>query len=428
MNTRLQVEHPVTEEITGVDLVEWQLKVAAGQALPIASQEDIPPPNGHAIEARVYAENPNRGFLPSTGTLLRHREPSSREGVRVDTGVREGGEVTMYYDPMISKLIVWGEDRAAALRRLDDALANYEIAGVQSNLQFLKLTAGHPAFVAGGVSTGFLDEHGPGLLDKLRKPAPLDVRALAAFAVLAKEDGRVAGSGDLWQKTGFRSYGQAAAGIHLVDADAVDGGTEPEHAQEPIRVVRERNGAYRFSGAGFFGEQGEGQDIVVNGSLNEDGDLIADVNGRQYHCRAVVTIHSTDVREGAEVILSIAGGAAEGTEDGNGCRSSWRFTVPVEEYKAASSLGGGAATISAPMPGKVIAIKVGEGDSVSAGDPVVVLEAMKMEQVLAAPANAVVGSIFCSEGEQVADGTTLVALAAGEEEEASGGAGGAVAA
>jgi 3-methylcrotonyl-CoA carboxylase alpha subunit len=155
MNTRLQVEHPVTEMVTGVDLVEWQLRVAAGQELPIKNQEDIKV-NGHAIEARIYAENPARDFLPATGTLKHLRAPEG-PGIRVETGVREGDEVSVFYDPMISKLITYGEDRDDALDKMISALKRYEVAGMPTNIAFVEKCARHPSFREGGVTTGFLD-------------------------------------------------------------------------------------------------------------------------------------------------------------------------------------------------------------------------------------------------------------------------------
>ncbi|MFP6748276.1 MAG: biotin carboxylase N-terminal domain-containing protein, partial [Alphaproteobacteria bacterium] len=165
MNTRLQVEHPVTEMITGQDLVEWQLRVAAGEKLPLGQDELAI--DGHAIEARIYSENPQKNFLPATGTLHRLRPPEESAHVRIDTGVREGDEVSMFYDPMIAKLIVWDRDRPAALRRLRDALERYEIAGVITNVEFLAAVASHPAFAAGELETGFIDKHKDDLI-----PAP----------------------------------------------------------------------------------------------------------------------------------------------------------------------------------------------------------------------------------------------------------------
>ena len=161
MNTRLQVEHPVTEAVTGLDLVEWQLRVAAGEALPVCQPDLVL--RGHAIEARLYAEDPERGFLPQTGTLHGLRFPPP-EIARVDTGVRQGDTVTPFYDPMIAKIIVWGEDRAAALGRLRRALAETAVLGVATNLGFLARVAAHPEFAAGAIDTGFIERHRAALM------------------------------------------------------------------------------------------------------------------------------------------------------------------------------------------------------------------------------------------------------------------------
>jgi len=194
MNTRLQVEHPVTEMVTGLDLVEWQLLVAGGAPLPILDQQEVDdrlrrPQAGHAIEARVYAETPLGGFLPATGTITRLREPPNpRQGggaatVRVDTGVRQGDDVTMFYDPMVSKLIVHALDRPAALKAMAKALSQYHVSGLPTNLGFLKRCVEHQAFQKGGVTTAFLDDFGEAILAAERAPPPMLARAVAALAL-----------------------------------------------------------------------------------------------------------------------------------------------------------------------------------------------------------------------------------------------------
>src|SRR5947209_715908 len=189
MNTRLQVEHPVTEAVTGLDLVEWQFRVAAGEPLPICQQDLVL--HGHAIEARLYAENPERGFLPQTGTLHGLRFPPS-ELARVDTGVRQGDAVTPFYDPMIAKIIAWGEDRAAAVGRLQRALVETAVLGLGTNLEFLSRVAAHPEFVSGMVDTGFIERHRAALVPP-RRPAPDPVLAAAAlFRLVAREDAATA--------------------------------------------------------------------------------------------------------------------------------------------------------------------------------------------------------------------------------------------
>ncbi|NDP43365.1 MAG: acetyl-CoA carboxylase biotin carboxylase subunit, partial [Aromatoleum sp.] len=187
MNTRLQVEHPVTEMITGLDLVEWQLRVAAGEPLPLR-QQDLAI-RGHAIEARIYAEDPDRGFLPSIGRLAHLRAPATTRSLRVDTGVRAGDEITPYYDPMIAKLIAHGEDRAAALRRLAEALAEYEIVGVATNVAFLQRVVAHHAFASGDVDTGLIARHH----DALFPPRTAVARDIVLAAALAEVETLAAG-------------------------------------------------------------------------------------------------------------------------------------------------------------------------------------------------------------------------------------------
>ena len=224
MNTRLQVEHPVTEMITGQDLVEWQLRVAGGEPLPLAQHALAI--HGHAIEARVYAEDPARGFLPATGTLRRLRPPAESAHVRIDSGIREGDAVTPYYDPMVAKLIVWDHDRAAALRRLVGALTSYQIAGLTTNIAFLADVARHPAFVAADLDTGFIERHAA---DLLPGPQPISDRvlALACLGVLlhrkAEAGAAAARSPDPWSPwhavDGWRLNDEGRSDLRLAAGD-----------------------------------------------------------------------------------------------------------------------------------------------------------------------------------------------------------------
>ena len=185
MNTRLQVEHPVTEMITGLDLVDWQLCVAAGGTLPLQQNElQI---NGHAIEARIYAEDPNNEFLPQTGTLHFLETPAESANVRVDTGVREGDEVSVFYDPMIAKLIVWDTDRSTALRRLSTALKQYRISGVINNIDFLHTISRHQAFADADFDTGFIGKHEESLLDIASTQSPTSIALAALYLVLVQK-------------------------------------------------------------------------------------------------------------------------------------------------------------------------------------------------------------------------------------------------
>ncbi len=332
MNTRLQVEHPVTEAITGLDLVEWQLRVAAGEALPMR-QSDIRP-HGHAVEVRLYAEDPASGFLPSTGVLERLVLPG---GVRVDAGVREGDAVTAFYDPMIAKVIAYDTTRAGAAAKLADALTRVEIAGLRTNNAFLIRILRHPDFVAGDIDTGFIARH----LEELAAQAPPDgVLAAAAQYVIGEhsaDDG-----GDPWSKgDSFRLAGAARQIMDFV----VDG----KHRAAAIPAPS--------------------QTFATHVLRLANGDLAAMANGETFVLRVHDPLHD---------------GEAEGE---------------------------GAERILAPMPGKIIHVHVQAGQSVRRGDPLVVLEAMKMEHTLAAPRDTVIAAVEAALGDQITEGSVLVRFA-----------------
>ena len=255
MNTRLQVEHPVTEMITGLDLVEWQLRVAAGERLPL-TQDEIAI-RGHAIEARIYAEDPERDFLPSIGTLTHLRQPAETNEVRVDTGVREGDSITPYYDPMIAKLIVWGPDRDTAARRLANALDQYEIVGVATNLGLLRAIAENPAFLSADLDTGFIGRHIQ-LAASAETPEPA---AWAAAALAVLEQQRVVAPKDPWDLADlFRLNGDADQEILLRTGDTVTA----------IRAASLRDDAFRLK----FG------DVAVIARGAEDGISVDGVTHR----------------------------------------------------------------------------------------------------------------------------------------------------
>ncbi|MHA1114462.1 MAG: acetyl-CoA carboxylase biotin carboxylase subunit, partial [Alphaproteobacteria bacterium] len=265
MNTRLQVEHPVTEMITGQDLVEWQLLIAAGAPLPLRQGDLIR--RGHAIEARLYAEDPGRDFLPATGRLAHLRLPADDAHTRVDSGVVQGDEVSPHYDPMLAKLIVWDTDRAAALRRLRAALARVEVAGVATNAAFLAAVAAHPAFAAGGVDTGFIARHGADLIpDAL--PAGDEVLALASLGLLLEQDrdrrAAVAASSDPYSPwalaTGWRLNGDGSGALRFRDGEA----------EIEVGIV------YRPAG---YALDLPGGPVEVRGELDGEGGLISDIGG-----------------------------------------------------------------------------------------------------------------------------------------------------
>lgn len=378
MNTRLQVEHPVTEMITGLDLVEWQLRVAAGEALPL-SQENIICA-GHAVEARLYAEDPTRDFLPATGTLRHLVFPADDANVRVDTGVREGDTVTVEYDPMIAKLIVWDEDRRAALRRLGVALSETEVGGVTTNREFLAALAADDRFQKNPVDTGFIDRHGRDLLPET-VPATATVLALATLFDLLS---RAAAAADAarrsqdryspWNRTdGWRINDTSHLTLSFLDGD-----------DEIDVVVHFDKDAYRLELPGRI--------VAARGRLLPRGRLQADLDG--------VRVAGTVVAIGAERLVMVHG-------------RTHRLSLkdPIAD---ADRDEGGSDRIIAPMPGKVIAVHVQAGDAVAAGQPLMVLEAMKMEHTIGAPREGAIDRLHFAEGDQVEEGAELL-LMVGEE-------------
>jgi len=379
MNTRLQVEHPVTEMITGQDLVEWQIRVAAGAPLPLG-QGDIAC-RGHAFEARLYAEDPARDFLPATGRLAHLRLPDDDAHIRVDSGVVQGDEVSPHYDPMIAKLIAWDTDRDAALRRLRTALAGTEIAGVTTNAGFLAAVAAHPAFRAGGVDTGFIARHGADLLPDAA-PAGDEVLALACLGVLlaraqesAAAAARSADPYSPWSRVdGWRLNGIGSDTLHFRD-----GAAEVE-----VGVVFQPAG-YRLSLPGGA--------VEVRGELDGSGGLIADIGG----ARVSASVIRRDDR------LTVI--ADRRTHE----------LVLVDRLALAAGQEAAAGSLRAPMPGKVIAVHAAAGDAVEVGQTLMVLEAMKMEHGISAPVAGTVAAVHFAVGDMVEDGAELIALDAADD-------------
>jgi 3-methylcrotonyl-CoA carboxylase alpha subunit len=383
MNTRLQVEHPVTEMITGLDLVEWQLRVAAGEELPL-EQEHVRC-NGHAFEARLYAEDPAKGFLPATGRIHHLRWPTADAGTRIDTGIRQGDEISVHYDPMLAKLIVWGEDRAIALRRFQAALAGCQVAGVANNIAFLARVAGHPAFAAGEIDTHFIERHAEALLPPAA-PASDRVLALATLGELLHraEAARTvaARSADPWSPwhltTGWR--------LNLEGYD----------------VLRFRDGAtlhavtVHYRGDGYRLDLPSGS-VSARGTLSATGDLSADFDGRQ--------TSATILRDESALTVFIEGAAHR--------------LVLHDPLAHAAKAEAGPARLAAPMPGKVIQVAVKPGDKVKRGTALIVLEAMKMEHSIAAPADGIVAKVHYRVGDLVEEGAELLSFAETKAEAAS---------
>jgi 3-methylcrotonyl-CoA carboxylase alpha subunit len=376
MNTRLQVEHPVTELVYGLDLVEWQLRVAAGERLPFGPG-DVPAPRGHAVEARVYAEDPARGFLPTGGTVLALREPAGPH-VRVDSGLVPGTTVTSAYDPMLAKVIAWGEDRASALRRLDAALADTAILGLPTNVAFLRTLLADPDVQAGRLDTGLAER-----VSSEAEPAPDEVLAAAALArLLTRNPGRAA-SVDPWDiPDGWRIGGPAWTTVRL-------------GAGLPGSVTEVRVRGLAWSGA----------EVAVG-----DTDPVA----------AVAEFRSTRpslAGAGADLLLTYGGRtvsyvyAADGVTTWLGRAGHvWALAEQRPAPLRADGVGIADATVRSPMPGTVIAVQVIAGGEVTAGQPLLIVEAMKMEHVVTAPADGTVVELRARIGQQVRLDETLAVI------------------
>ena len=362
MNTRLQVEHPVTEAITGYDLVELQLRIAAGGSAP--EQSEIAA-RGWAIEARLYAEDPETGFLPSIGRLERLELPDAP--VRVESGVEEGGEVSLHYDPMIAKLIACGATRTEAIDTLVAAMdARLRVHPVKTNAGFLRRALTHPDFRAGKVDTGFIDAR----LDALNPKGPSDAHYAVAALALTGGGPLAPKASDPWDvRDGFRP---ASEPVVEVDMDA-DG------ARLPVRL--------RFE-AGTTSAEVDGRATVFAASVWTDKAFSAMAAGRPVSGRCERVLGG--------VLVTVQGDT--------------RLIAPHDAARHADGVAAGG-TIKAPMPGRVLAVAVKAGDAVRKGQTLVVLEAMKMEHGLTARADGVVESVSAVEGAQVADGTVLVVLA-----------------
>ena len=375
MNTRLQVEHPVTEMITGLDLVEWQLRIAMGEKLPL--QQDQIAANGHAIEARIYAEDPDKGFLPATGTIREWREPSG-DDIRVDTGFRAGDAVTPYYDALLAKLIAWGADRPQALSRLAEALEAFEVAGVTTNLAFLKALLGHPQVVRNEIDTGFIEREISALTRRAPSLAALDLAA-ACVAVLLREQSESVASDSPWDRS--------------------DGWTLAGRRSRPLSF---RQGAERYDAVLWHTRDG----------------LRLDFGGRtdrlQFAPRegAVFDMCLGDAPERVSVAWS--GRDLALTTPRGGCNLHW-----IDPFVADISEATAAGRIVAPMPGTVTRILAEPGVGVPRGAPLIVLEAMKMEHTLRAPAEGRLKALKCAVGDFVQEGAELADFEATEMETAN---------
>ena len=374
INTRLQVEHPVTELVTGLDLVEWQLRMAAGAPLPL--RQDAVRQEGHAIEVRLYAEDPEAGFLPGSGKLVRLRLPVTGPHVRIDSGVVEGDTVSIFYDPMIAKLIVWDVDRTSALARLRDALVQCEIEGPKSNIGFLERLVRHPSIVDGSIDTGYLDRH----LDEFLPQAQADETLLLAAAIARL----------LWQEASERE--RAALSADPTSPWALADGWRLGHAGKRLLAFLHRGTRIEIVAQGSGGDyritHGD-RTVSVSAARLDDGVLIARLDTRARRFSVQI--------DDARVLV----------HDGEG-----RLQLqPVGVYRReGSGHGSGDNRLQAPMPGRVVLVKTKPGDRVVAGQELLVIEAMKMELGLKAPRDGIVAELRAAEGDFVDADAVLVTL------------------
>ena len=371
MNTRLQVEHPVTEAITGLDLVEWQLRVASGEPLPLA-QEQLKI-NGHAIEARICAENPDNNFLPTTGTLHVYDKPActafERGTVRIDDGVRQGDTISPFYDSMVAKLIVHGQTREEALVRMDEALAQTRIVGLATNVQFLRHVVRSPSFAQANLDTDLIPREAAVLFKQ--EPVGLAMAAAAAVAQTLLSEQATESSDPFSRRDGWQTHG--------VTVRPFEFDFHGESAKAAMTYGHD--GALRltvgeFSGPLVFSQGAHGIDIQFAGQ------------------RLSATVYT----QGEVDHVFTARGATQIT------------AIDLLAHAGESHAEGG--RLSAPMPGKILSFLVKAGDKVSKGQPLAVMEAMKMEHTIAAPADGVVEELMYAPGDQVSEGAELLRISA----------------
>jgi 3-methylcrotonyl-CoA carboxylase alpha subunit len=377
MNTRLQVEHPVTEAITGLDLVEWQLRVASGEPLPL-QQSDLRI-HGHAIEARICAENPDNNFLPATGTLAVYRKPacSSFEisDIRIDDGVREGDSISPFYDSMVAKLIVHGDTREQALARLDEALSQTRIVGLTTNVQFLRHIIRTESFAKAKLDTALIQREEKALF--AQEPLGLALTAASVVANTLHCEAALKGNDPFSSRDGWRAYGVATRNFGFVF-----------HGASYNTVL-----TYAHDSSLHLCVADADGDVAGTLAYREDGDALhVSFAG---HTACVQVFHETQAHEDVAHVFAPQGAT--------------RITV-VDALAHAGEVQEAGGRLTAPMPGKVVSFAVAAGDKVKAGQPLAVMEAMKMEHTIAAPADGEVLELLYAPGDQVAEGEELLKL------------------
>ncbi|PLX92676.1 MAG: 3-methylcrotonyl-CoA carboxylase [Desulfuromonas sp.] len=374
MNTRLQVEHPVTEMITGQDLVEWQLLVASGQPLP-CSQNQLQI-SGHAIEVRLYAEDPQRDFLPASGTLKHWLLPEPTPRVRIDSGVQQGDRIGIHYDPLLAKLIVHAEDRPSALQRLRRALDGMEVVGLTCNRDFLRRVCDNPTFSSGEFDTGFIDRNQKTLL---APPPPISDEQLALTALYLLLQRRQQARQAALSSSEPDSPWHSTTGWRL---------NSDNHHRLLLRNEDQQHSIMlHYRPHGFLVEL-PGGNIEASGELCDDGSLRAIING--HRCRARVLQNGLDL-----TLLH------------NGFTHTLQLDDPLYSVL---DLQAGTGSLNAPMPGKIIAIHTSPGNKVEAGTPLLTLEAMKMEHTINAPLEGIVSEIHFQTGQMVEEGVELISI------------------
>lgn len=407
MNTRLQVEHPVTEMITGVDLVEWQLRVAAGEQIPLKQEDIVERTRGCAIEARIYAENPLNEFLPQTGHLAHLRTPLenprgvSEDGVRVDSGIRSGDTVSSFYDPMIAKLIVHGPDRPTALAKLERALRDYQVAGLANNIDFLVRIVQHPGFANAQPTTAFFEQYMPELLASVepKSKAILDkytgMGLIALSESMRAQQSSSSTSGDIWNGkaigSDWRAFGYEVKRVLNVQDSTRSSSVSAEMTSRNQWKfsTKENESVFSVKEAKIMRPSGS------HGS-GEVWEISTEVDGLS--CSGTVSMYKNAQRA---IVVDVWLHGQTGSE-----ASHAQFTVPAMDFTSKEDSVSGTPVVYAPMPGQIVKISVKSGDEVKKGDPIIIINAMKMEHVISAPSSGII-NILCTENSSVGDASVL---------------------
>ena len=368
MNTRLQVEHPVTELITGIDLVEWQLRVAAGEPLPL--KQDQIRHDGHAIEARIYAENPDKNFMPSVGTIRTWRMPEASGGVRIDAGYREGDVVSPHYDAMLAKLIAWAPNRDAAIDRLNHALEEADVRGVVTNIPFLSALVSRPEVRANAIDTGFIERELKQLTPGSKSPHDLELGAAVAAILREEKDAARADRNSPWLAGGWMPVGRRQRVFTFRDGRG---------GEQKVNLRYGKSDATLVIG---------GREIGFTAIDRPDGGIDLTLHGIKSRVTAIV--------EGHEIYLRTRNGRFE---------LHW-----VDPFGGDDEEQVGEDKIVAPLPGTVVALLANVGARLEKGAPILTLEVMKMEQTLRAPFAGVLKAIKCKVGDIVGEGVELAEI------------------